>query len=293
MTAIGASLQLLPVATRQPVRAHAVARARLVAVHAGRRGGRARHGTGAAVLLAPARSRSCWRSSAYARAARAQPAGRRGHARVMAHGWVASRRSPLPARRAVARVRLRRRAGPRARDGARAARRIRRLRVHGHARRSGCPTSWCRCSRCPTAPDERRALASCALAVARARCSRGRRGRGRAAGAARRGDRCRRGGGRAARRAHAARAAYRYAARTRTGLSARARRVGAARREPRAGAADRAGAPGRRHRDAVRDCARSPAGCSRSCSASCSASFRSWRRCTRRAARAGGRRRRC
>ena len=90
MTALGASLQLLPVATRQPVRSTRAAGRDLGRVHAGRGRRGAGHGPGPAVAAgrrAPWRWR--WRCSAGLRCWPRNLRHARGMPGVVVHGWAA------------------------------------------------------------------------------------------------------------------------------------------------------------------------------------------------------------
>ena len=171
MTAIGASLQLLPVATRQPVAIKTLAGGDLVAIHAWRCGGRARHGHSRAAT-ACGRRRRRGRGACRLRAiARAQSGRSEGHA--------GGRRARLGRARVACRgARDRAVAGTAPTSDFRDSREAWRcpctspsLRtVSWDCSHSGCRTSWCRCSHCRRRPTNaahrlRSARGDCAAAV--------------------------------------------------------------------------------------------------------------------------------
>ena len=171
MTAIGASLQLLPVATRQPIRAPRVLAAvwwlytpgvALLALGMGTRprmaaGGR--RAAGIATALAGVRRAACGATCA-ARAA-CPPWWRTAGSRSRSLAILLA--SALSLACAYVGVPVLARAAALALHVA-----VRRLRLHGDAGARPVVHRWCRCSRCPPAPDERRALASLRAGRARA-----------------------------------------------------------------------------------------------------------------------------
>ena len=170
MTAIGASLQLLPVATRQPLAAHALAGAVWWLYTPGVAALALGMGVPAPALLAAGavRSSSASRSCSTRCCSRANLHRRARHAGRRRARLGRARRAGRAARhRAVAGRRLRSALPLLARGTALALHvAFAALRLHGHARARASPTSWCRCSRCRPRPTRGRSSRRCALAVA-------------------------------------------------------------------------------------------------------------------------------